>query len=233
VTTVAVDFLMPAAASAVVASDEFDTGMLDVGDGTGLATGDGSELSSGTPAYPGLWLEILGNTLAADSRGPIEAGSSLHGDAAVAAETQAATRSDVTSPRETLFCARADVDLAAAASAGRRGDSAVPVEGLLRAFSDAVVAAERAALLFLDPAMPSEQNSPVSARLLLPPIESRALLTGNGMLPVETETTAAAPVQTNAALPIESWGAYVVAVTLTLSDGRIITFAAGATPTTA
>jgi hypothetical protein len=48
--------------SEMVASDVDDTGVLDVGDGTGLSTGDGSELFSGIPTNPTLSLEIVVGT---------------------------------------------------------------------------------------------------------------------------------------------------------------------------
>jgi hypothetical protein len=91
-------------------------------------------------------------------------------------------------------------------------DAAAPAESALRVSTDAAVPAEAAALLFLDSLTPTEQNSAAAA-----------LLKTDAALAIEILRIA----RGDAPASGESRGTYVVGVTLTLSDGRVITFATG------
>jgi hypothetical protein len=74
-----------------------------------------------------------------------------------------------------------------------------------------LVTREGAARLFLDPVVPTEQNSAAAA-----------LLKTDAALPVEILGIS----RRDAPISGESWDTYVVGVTLILSDGRVITFPA-------
>jgi hypothetical protein len=80
-TGVIVDFRVPNATSAAVASDCGATGVLDAGTGSGLDTGGASELASGIPAPPAVGIEILAGTglprVVGDPTALLEAGASL------------------------------------------------------------------------------------------------------------------------------------------------------------
>jgi hypothetical protein len=114
--------------------------------------------------------------------------------------------------------------------------------------ANSVVRVEGVALLFLDPSLRTEQRSATAALLLPAPAESRALCSIQVIFPAESLSGAAInALKADALLSIEGMGAarrdapvavescdtYVVGVTLTLSDGRILTFATTATQTAA
>jgi hypothetical protein len=162
----------------------------------------------------------------------IEAGMRLHRDTAAGAEAPAAARADPTIQREALSLAPANANFALTNSASgradarfagefaastqfqfdlplrgewlvaQRSDNPAPAERLRRALADAVVRGEGMARMFLDPPMPTEQNSAASACLLLLPAESGALLPGDSIVPVESRSTAA--FNADALLPIEA-----------------------------
>jgi hypothetical protein len=212
--TITSDCSVAAETLAAAASDGGDTGVLDVGTGSGLLTGDGSELSSGLPVYPTLGLETL-----------------------VAAATRAVTDADASVPFE------------AGERLGR--DTAAPAESPRRSAADAAATVESLGLLLLDPPAPAERGARLIGNAMLPlesigtaalgvdlalPVEASVSLRSDcvanaeqlvlsradAVLPVENSTLA----RGDAAVETEAFGVYVVRVTLTLSDGSVLTFAA-------
>jgi hypothetical protein len=140
---------------------------------------------------------------------PVEALSAAHADRSLLRELIASARGESALRVEELVPARADAT--GPIEAGSRAGAASPTkaEALRYAATDAAAPSEAAALLSLDLGVPAEGS---------------ALGSGEAFLPAESSATAAHTVTAAAAMSIESRSTYVVSVTLTLSDGRVITF---------
>jgi hypothetical protein len=259
-TTVTANFSVPSGVLSNVASDVGDTGVLDVGDGTGLGTGNSSELASGFPAYPTLNLEILVGTSTqnhADAWAPIEVGTGLSRQAPAQVESVVSVRSDTVVPAEAtaLFSVDARDAIEQRASVIREAflptesgsmavGTVVPMEWLApsqtadgrfttefgrQLVGDCPLIAEKLTAIFRDPDVLIEllPVSRIDASALIeaaPSVSVRA----EALLPIEISH------RLSADLPIASEirGVYLVNVSFvaTLSDGRVITFAAAAAP---
>ncbi len=188
----------------------------------------------------------LGLTARADPTIAREAVSSIPANANSALATSASLRAEAPLAREFVASGQFHLLFPTEWLVARRRENTAPAESLVRARADAVVRVEGAALLFLDSNMPTEQSSAAAALLLLTPAESGALRSSHAILPGESLSGAAikkvdallsiealGATRRDAPVAGESWDTYVVRVTLTLSDGRVLTFATTATPTAA
>jgi hypothetical protein len=181
----------------------------------------------------------------ADPMIPREALSSVRADASLAVANSGSMRTDALLTREFVASRQIHLMFRAEWLVAQRRENTPPAESLVRARADAVVRVEGAALLSLNPNMPTEQGSVAAALLLFATAESGALRSSNAILPAESLSGAAIKVDallsvealgaTRRDAPVagESWDTYVVRVTLTLSDGRVLIFATTATPTAA
>jgi hypothetical protein len=148
-TRVTVDFPVPSGALADFAGDLNVTGVLGVGDETGLSTGTGSELYDGSSAWPGLGLEITTRT-AASAPLPLEPRRRVGRDQWARMEA----------PR------RAATDAVAPIEPRRRvsRDEWAKVEAPKRAATDAVVPVEAVASPLRDPAISIDSPTPIEFR---------------------------------------------------------------------
>jgi hypothetical protein len=160
---------------------------------------------------------------------PIEALGSTPVDSSVSGESISSSHGEGLARLEWLLLSRADAAAPVAAAsawlcaAPLVAESAYRVTGDYALFAEALTAVpgDSGALLELLPLLQID---------LRPPIEAAgSALRTDAALPVEILRLA----RGDASAAGESWGTYVVRITLTLSDGRVITFATMAMPTAA
>src|SRR5262249_25839520 len=144
----------------------------DVGDGTGLSTGDGSALSSGILPYPTLGLEILvGTSTRTQTRAPLEVGKQLGRDFSPQIEGALLSRADAVAPSEAAASLFLDARMPAESGLTAAG-IAVPIEAGASMRSEAETDME------LLPALRIDASSPIEAA-------RSALVKADAVVPVD------------------------------------------------
>jgi hypothetical protein len=212
---------------------------LATGDGSYLDTGDGSYLNTGLGGTggqapfefgagvrqdnnaPAEFAGSSGSAVEADSNPPIEIGASLLTDRVGATEQGETVARHPLPPVETGAAVPTDRLAQAEALEALRVDPSAPVGSGAAVPTDRLAQAEALEALRVDPSAPVGSGAAVPTDRLAQ-AEALEALRIDCAMPAEISGITACDVR----FPIEAWGTYVVSVTLTFSDGRVLTFPA-------